>query len=73
MFTIKVGVMPGKLQEVVVDGELTAKEIFELAEVDYEGHEIRLDGNRINIDEKVNNGNQKFFQRSESRFCTDKD
>ena len=57
MFTIKVGVMPGKLQEVVVDGELTAKEIFELAEVDYEGHEIRLDGNRINIDEKVNNGN----------------
>ena len=57
MFTIKVGVMPGKLQEVVVDGELTAKEIFELAEVDYEGHEIRLDGNRINLDEKVNNGN----------------
>ena len=57
MFTIKVGAMPGKLQEVVVDGELTAKEIFELAEVDYEGHEIRLDGNRINIDEKVNNGN----------------
>ena len=57
MFTIKVGVMPGKLQEVVVDGELTAKEIFELAEVDYEGHEVRLDGNRINIDEKVNNGN----------------
>ena len=57
MLKIKVGMMPGKLVEVVVEQGSTAREIFEVAGVELSNHEIRLDGEKITLDTKVNNGN----------------
>lgn len=53
---LKVGVMPGRLQEVVVESGATAREIFEIAEIVVSNHEVRLDGNVINLDDCVHNG-----------------
>lgn len=55
--TIKVGVMPGKLTEIVVNDGTTAKEAFQLADLDVSGYEMRLDGAVIDEDVVINNGN----------------
>lgn len=57
MLNLKVGVMPGRLEEVVVEGGETAKEIFGLVNVDAEGYEIRLDGEVIDANSCVRSGN----------------
>lgn len=54
---IKVGIMPGKLTEIVVNDGTTAKEAFQLADLDVSGYEIRLDGTLIKEDDIVDNGN----------------
>lgn len=54
---IKVGTMPGRLTVISHEGNLTARELFNKADVEIGNHEIRLDGNKINIDDKVENGN----------------
>ena len=53
---IKVGMMPGRLVEVEVNEGLTASEIFEKANVEISNHEIRLDGEKIQLDTVINNG-----------------
>lgn len=55
--TIKVGIMPGKLTEIVVNDNTTAKEAFQLADLDVSGYEMRLDGAVIDEDVVINNGN----------------
>ena len=57
MLKIKVGMMPGKLVEVVVEQGSTAREIFEVAGVELSNHEVRLDGEKIDLDRTINNGN----------------
>lgn len=57
MLKIKVGMMPGKLVEVVVEQGATAREIFETAGVELSNHEIRLDGEKIDLDRTIHNGN----------------
>ena len=57
MLTIKVGVMPGRLQEVVVEAGAKASEIFAIAGVDYANHEIRLDGNKVDENTVITSGN----------------
>lgn len=57
MLKIKVGMMPGKLIEVVVEQGSTAREIFEVAGVELSNHEIRLDGEKIDLDRTIHNGN----------------
>ena len=57
MLKIKVGMMPGKLVEVVVEQGSTAREIFEVAGVELSNHEIRLDGEKIDLDRTIHNGN----------------
>lgn len=57
MLKIKVGMMPGKLVEVVVEQGSTAREIFEIADVELSNHEIRLDGEKIDLDRTIHNGN----------------
>lgn len=56
MMKIKVGMMPGRLVEVVVEEGTTAREIFKVAEVELSNHEIRLDGEKIDLDTTINNG-----------------
>ena len=55
--TLKVGVMPGKLTEIAIHPETTAFEAFDIAEIDVTGYELRLDGEKIDGDCTVNNGN----------------
>lgn len=57
MLKIKVGMMPGKLVEVVVEQGSTAREIFEVAGVELSNHEVRLDGEKIDLDRTIHNGN----------------
>ena len=57
MLKIKVGMMPGKLIEVVTNEGATAREIFEVAGVELSNHEVRLDGEKIDLDRTINNGN----------------
>ena len=57
MMKIKVGMMPGKLVEVVVEQGSTAREIFEVAGVELSNHEVRLDGEKIDLDRTIHNGN----------------
>lgn len=56
MKTLKVGQMPGRLVEVAIQEGMTAKEIFNLAEVEISNHEIRLDGEKISLDTRIENG-----------------
>ena len=57
MLKIKVGMMPGKLVEIVTNEGATAREIFETAGVELSNHEIRLDGEKIDLDRTIHNGN----------------
>ena len=57
MKTLKVGVMPGKLTEIVLLPNTTAFEAFDIAEIDVTGYELRLDGEKIDGDCTVNGGN----------------
>ena len=57
MKTLKVGQMPGRLVEVAIQEGMTAREIFNLAEVEVSNHEIRLDGEKISLDTTINGGN----------------
>ena len=57
MLNIKVGIMPGRLVEVVAGKGTTARELFETANVEISNHEIRLDGAKIDIDTQIQEGN----------------
>ena len=56
MLKIKAGLMPGKLVEVITESGATAKEIFDLAQIEITNHEIRLDGDKIDLNTKIENG-----------------
>ena len=56
MLKIKVGMMPGKLVEVITNKGMTAREIFDIAEVELSNHEVRLDGEKIDLDKAIHNG-----------------
>lgn len=61
--TLKVGVMPGKLTEIVLLPNTTAFEAFDLAEIDVTGYELRLDGEKIDGDCTVNGGSLLIAMR----------
>lgn len=56
MKTIKVGLMPGRLQQIEVNENTTARELFEKAGIELANHEIRLDGEKIDLDTIIYNG-----------------
>jgi hypothetical protein len=47
MSTVKVGVMPGRVQEFAVEDSVTFAELFVIAEVNPEGYEVKADGLKI--------------------------
>lgn len=57
MLNIKVGVMPGKLAEVVAEEGTKVRDIFTLAEIDIEGYELRLDGTVVKESDEIHSGN----------------
>ncbi len=50
---LRVGKMPGRITEVVVEVGTSIKEVLELAELDATGFEIKVDGNTATLDTKV--------------------
>ena len=56
MKTIKFGLMPGRLQQIEVSENTTARELFEKAGIELANHEIRLDGEKIDLDTIIYNG-----------------
>ena len=44
---IRVGVMPGKIEEYVVKNTATFEDVIEMAELDTEGYEIKADGQKV--------------------------
>ena len=57
MKTIKLGLMPGRLQQIEVNENTTAREAFKKAGIELSNHEIRLDGEKIDLDTIIYNGN----------------
>ena len=57
MLNIKVGVMPGKLTEVIAEEGTKVRDIFTLAEIDIEGYELRLDGESVKESYEDHSGN----------------
>jgi hypothetical protein len=47
MSTVKVGVMPGRVQEFAVEGTTTFAQLFAIAEVNPEGYEVKADGVKV--------------------------
>ena len=56
MKTLKIGIMPGKLSEIVIENNTTALDAFKIADIDVTGYEIRLDGALIEGSDIVDNG-----------------
>lgn len=55
---VKVGTMPGRLQEVVVEGTETVAEVFEMAGIELlDGYEIKADGNTVDLSSNLGNAN----------------
>lgn len=54
---IKVGKMPGRIQELVVSQEMKISEVLEIAELDAEGYDIKADGEKVNMDDVANGYN----------------
>lgn len=50
---LRVGKMPGRITEVVVEVGTSIKDVLELAELDATGFEIKVDGNTATLDTKV--------------------
>ena len=57
MPSIKVGMMPGRLEVVEYTEGESAYEIFERANIGVSNHEVRLDGEKVALDTRINNGN----------------
>ena len=50
MMNIKVGMLPGRIQEFALEDGITVSQALEIAELNSEGYEIRVDSNVVNND-----------------------
>ena len=54
---IKVGKMPGRIQEVAVEENMTVHEVLEVADLDSAGCMIKGDADVLTLDSKINGYN----------------
>lgn len=47
MRTVRIGVMPGRINEYALDSETTFAEALQIAELDVNGYEVKADGSKI--------------------------
>lgn len=45
--TVRIGIMPGRINEYALDSEATFAEALQIAELDANGYEVKADGNKI--------------------------
>ena len=50
---LKVGVMPGRIQEIMVEEGMTLREVLKIAELDPQGYEVKVDGNVVGLDYQI--------------------
>lgn len=54
MRTVKVGMMPGRLVEVAIEGTVSVQEVFNLASIEIpSGYEVRMDGDKVELSTNV--------------------
>lgn len=72
---LRVGMMPGKLTTIIVEKGITARECFKIAEIELSNHEIRLDGEKIDLDRTINEGRllvaMKLIKGNSEVYVTD--
>jgi putative ubiquitin-RnfH superfamily antitoxin RatB of RatAB toxin-antitoxin module len=54
---VKIGQMPGRIVEIVIDSEATIADAIELAGLTADGFQIKADGNTVTLDDKVGTAN----------------
>jgi hypothetical protein len=59
--TVRVGIVPGRMQEIMLDGDRTAKTAFDSADIFAEDHEIRLNGLPADMDAELKDGDLLFL------------
>ena len=45
--TVRVGMMPGKINEFVVEDNTTIEKMLQLAELNPTGYDVKIDGNKV--------------------------
>lgn len=58
MMNIKVGMLPGKIEEYAVENGTTVQEVLTLAGLDSEGYEIRVDSEIAELSQALNESNR---------------
>jgi sulfur carrier protein ThiS len=53
---VKVGKLPGRIQEVAVEDGASVADALEAAELDVTGYEIRLNGSPVDVDTELEDG-----------------
>jgi sulfur carrier protein ThiS len=46
--TVRVGIMPGKIEEYAVEEGMTISQVLELAGLSAEGYDVKVDGAKVN-------------------------
>lgn len=47
MAQVKVGVMPGRLEEFAVENGITIRELLEIADINHSGYDVKVDGVKV--------------------------
>lgn len=53
---VKVGRMPGRIEEIAVEDNASVRDVLEIAGLDAEGYEIRVNGSTKELGEEVQDG-----------------
>lgn len=61
--TVRVGCLPGAIREIALNGDRSVEAALEAAELDYEGYEIRVDGEPARLGDEVDDGSTILLVR----------
>lgn len=54
--TVRVGTMPGRINEYAIDSGTTVSDVLQIAELSIEGYQIKVNGNEANERKVLNDG-----------------
>jgi sulfur carrier protein ThiS len=67
--TLRVGIMPGKIQEVAVASGSTVADALEVAGLDAKGYDIKVDGAKVDASASVDNANLVLLVKQVKGNC----
>ncbi len=53
---VKIGKLPGKIQEIALDGDRSVKAAIEAAELEHEGYQIRVNSFPVDLETELADG-----------------